>query len=388
MPIYIFARQTFNSTMKSKIILFALFSTLLFGCNNAGKNQNVCLIEVSIAGVEDEFVQLMAFEDGTIKTVDSLQAANGVFSFRRELAHPEMYRLKIGSMRPIELFIENGKMKVEGHIDSLDEVRVSGSASHELFMQFRNGFRAFDDKMSELYPQYLMAENEGDTVRKDSLEALFESFYQEQQAYMLNFIKENNQSVVSAYLAYRMLYNSELPELTEIFEAYSAEVQSSMYGVLLAQRMETLAQVAIGQPAPLFEQNDPNGNPIALESFRGQYLLIDFWASWCGPCRHENPNVVALYNDFHNKGFEILGVSLDKDREPWLEAIEIDGLTWPQVGDLGGWENAAAQLYGVRAIPHTVLLNREGEIVAKNLRGEELRTKLEEIFAEEASAQL
>lgn len=374
--------------MKSKIILLALLSTFLFACNNAEKDENACNIDVNIVGVENERVELLAFVDGNIQTVDSLQVDSGVFSFRRELTHPEMYRLKIGSMRPIELFVENGKMTVEGHIDSLDAVKVSGSAPHDLFLQFRNGFRAYDDEMSLLYPQYLMAENEGDTVRRDSLETLFESLYEEQQAFMMTFIKENTQSVVSAYLAYRMLYNTELPELRELYESYAPEVKSSMYGDLLAKRIETLGLVEIGQPAPLFEQNDSNGMPISLESFKGQYLLIDFWASWCGPCRQENPNVVALYNDFHDKGFEIFGVSLDKDREPWLEAIEVDGLTWPQVSDLGGWENAVAQLYGVRAIPHTVLLNREGVIIAKNLSSEELRTKLEEIFAEEASAKL
>lgn len=374
--------------MKSKIILLALLSSFLFACNNPAKDENACNIDINIVGVENELVELLAFVDGSIQTVDSLQVDSGVFSFRRELKHPEMYRLKIGSMKPIELFVENGKMTVEGHIDSLDAVKVSGSASHDLFLQFRTGFRAFDDEMSLLYPQYLMAENEGDTVRRDSLEALFESLYEEQQAYMMTFIKGNTQSVVSAYLAYRMLYNTELPELRELYESYAPEVKSSVYGDLLAKRIETLGLVEIGQPAPLFEQNDSNGMPISLESFKGQYLLIDFWASWCGPCRQENPNVVALYNDFHDKGFEILGVSLDKDREPWLEAILIDGLTWPQVSDLGGWENAAAQLYGVRAIPHTVLLNREGVIVAKNLRGDELRTKLDELLAEEASAKL
>ena len=109
--------------------------------------------------------------------------------------------------------------------------------------------------------------------------------------------------------------------------------------------------------------------------------MIDFWASWCGPCRQENPKVVALYNDYHEQGFEILGVSFDTDRAKWLDAIAADGLTWPQVSDLEGWQNAAGQVYGVRSIPHTVLLDPEGVIIAKNLRGEELREKLEEVMA-------
>ncbi len=136
----------------------------------------------------------------------------------------------------------------------------------------------------------------------------------------------------------------------------------------------------IGGLAPDFTQKTPSGKDLSLSDLRGKVLLVDFWASWCGPCRRENPNVVKLYNQYKDKGFEILGVSLDRDYDSWVRAIEADQLTWPQVSDLQYWNNAVAQTYGVRAIPHTILLDAEGRIIARNLRGEALAQKLQDIF--------
>lgn len=148
----------------------------------------------------------------------------------------------------------------------------------------------------------------------------------------------------------------------------------------LKDRMGVQGKMMPGAEAPDFVQDDPDGKPVALSSLRGKVLLVDFWASWCGPCRRENPAVVKLYEKYHEKGFDILGVSLDQDRQRWLDAIEKDRLTWTQVSDLQGWRNAAAQLYQVSSIPHTVLLDAEGRIIGSKLRGAALERKLEEIF--------
>jgi peroxiredoxin len=136
----------------------------------------------------------------------------------------------------------------------------------------------------------------------------------------------------------------------------------------------------VGGEAPDFAQNDPDGNPIQLSDLRGKVVLLDFWASWCGPCRRENPNVVKLYEAYKDKGFEILGISLDKDKGRWLQAIEKDGLKWLHVSDLKGWKNEVGQLYGVSSIPHTVLLDAEGRIIAQKLRGPALEQKVAEIL--------
>ncbi len=142
------------------------------------------------------------------------------------------------------------------------------------------------------------------------------------------------------------------------------------------------ASMMPGAEAPDFTMNTPDGQPLSLKDLRGKVLLIDFWASWCGPCRRENPNVVKAYHKYHDKGFDVLGVSLDRDKKRWLDAIKKDGLIWHHVSDLKGWSNEAAKLYGVRSIPHTVLLDKNGKIIARNLRGQALEQKLAEIFGE------
>ena len=145
-------------------------------------------------------------------------------------------------------------------------------------------------------------------------------------------------------------------------------------------RVEILRSVQIGQPAPDFTQNDTAGNPLTLSSLKGKYLLVDFWASWCSPCRTENPNVVEAWKKYHKKGFDILGVSLDRNRDKWIEAIDKDDLTWNHVSDLQYWSNAAAKLYGVNLIPANVLLDPEGIIIGRNLKGEDLQLELEGIL--------
>jgi peroxiredoxin len=157
-------------------------------------------------------------------------------------------------------------------------------------------------------------------------------------------------------------------------------LDSSVYTVDLKGKVEILKNVQVGKNAPDFTLNDTTGNPVSMSSLKGKYLLIDFWAAWCGPCRRENPNNVKLYKEFNKKGFEILGVSLDTDRNDWVEAIKSDKLAWTQVSDLKGWKSSAGKLYGVNSIPHTILVDKEGVIIARNLRGKELDAKLRELF--------
>ena len=148
----------------------------------------------------------------------------------------------------------------------------------------------------------------------------------------------------------------------------------------LQNRVSILKSVEVGQVAPDFTMNDSTGKPVMLSSLKGKVLLVDFWASWCMPCREENPNLVALYGKYHPKGFDIFGVSFDSKRDRWLKAIADDSLTWTHVSDLSGWDNAAGKLYGIRSIPSNVLLDTTGVIIAKNLRGDDLKVKLEELF--------
>lgn len=373
--------------MKKVSMLAIAIATLFFACDSS-KNENSSSFNLTaeFIGVEDStLIYLQFVKDGELEAIDSAYLKESKVNFSETLEAPEMAYLRIGNTRKmVNLFAENGSVSVVTNIDSLDKAEVSGSKSHDDMMAFSTYMEPVENKLVELNEEYRAAAANSDTEKINELRERYEVIREEQIAMIKKFVTDHNESFIAPFIVRRYLsYEMEYMELGELLTTLSPAVHSSKDYQALNERVETLKNVEVGMPAVDFALNDPSGNPIAISAFKGKILLIDFWASWCAPCRRENPNVVKLYNDYKDKGFEIIGVSFDDDHAKWIDAIQQDQLTWPHVSDLKGWQSAAGKLYAISSIPATVLLDREGNIIAKNLRGEELRKKVEEICVEE-----
>ncbi|MEI7981896.1 MAG: TlpA disulfide reductase family protein, partial [Bacteroidota bacterium] len=264
--------------------------------------------------------------------------------------------------------------------DSADRSKITGSATQDIYKLFVTMTDDINKKMEVVYKDWKKAKETNDTVTMKRTDSISSSLDKEMKQKLLEFAKSNGKSVVAPYIIMRNSWQFELADLETIVGTFDTSLNASSYTQSVKKRIEILKSVAIGQTAPDFTQNDTAGNPVTLSLLKGKILLVDFWASWCGPCRAENPNVVKAYNAYANKGFTVLGCSFDQNRDKWLKAVRDDKLSWTQVSDLKGWGNSAGKLYGINSIPANVLLDKDQKIIGRNLHGEELEKKLSEIL--------
>lgn len=331
--------------MKS-VYKLALLSLLLQGGLSFAQGK-ISPVHISgkTADAGSGYVYLQRFENKMFFTIDSAKIQDGSFSISTKIELPELYGLTLNkSQSPYFLFIDSENIRVNLNPESYySKSTAEGSPAQDLFTAYNR--------------------QDNETMKIDS------------------FITANPKSIVSAYVLYRnFAYRLSPDEIAHNLSLLDPTLQRSRYADALRELITVLRTVEPGKKAPDFTLNDPEGRPVKLSDHRGKYLLLDFWASWCGPCRRENPNVVKAWQKYKDKGFDVFGVSLDRKKENWIKAIKDDHLTWTHVSDLQFWNSAAAKLYGVRAIPSNLLLSPDGTIVAKNLREEELHKKLEELL--------
>jgi peroxiredoxin len=370
--------------MRKKILLPLLaLGALIGGCNKIGSKNEPGKEGYTIQGKLQHATGGNIFlselgEQQFVSRDTAVISANGTFEFKGKAADPGIYRISLTDKNMFLLVIDTPRIEVEADAQDLRKTAaVKASPETALLQTLMQQMEALQLQGANLEQRFRAAQAAG---QQDSLALLQEKFMAlpVRSGKQIKRIIRSNPNTFVATFATASLINPEedfafADSMTALFEKSRPE---SPYTKALISRLGALRNVSVGQAAPDISLPSPEGKQVALSSLRGKYVLVDFWASWCGPCRQENPNVVRMYHKYKDKGFEIYGVSLDESRDKWLKAIATDKLTWPHVSDLKGWNSSAALLYNIQAIPKTLLLDKEGKIIAKDLRGKALEDKL------------
>lgn len=353
--------------MKIKSILTATVATMMFAC--AEKAPQGYQITGDIVGITGK-VYLTVYEGKQPVRIDSTEAVNGAFTFNGNLALPMFAAIETPEATVKNFFVENSPISITGSMEDVRGINVIGSLTNDTYSNYQTRFDSIQK-----------------AVRNDSLAKadpqLMDAKMNDVAAQRLQFVKENPTSIAAAYILYRELsYTMDFEQLQAAVGGFDPSVNESVYIKLVGSMAEALQKTAVGQQYTDFSTPDKDGNMVALSSVvgPGKYVLLDFWASWCPPCRAEAPFLVEAYKQYAPKGFEIFAVSLDKTKEDWLKGISDMKLDWKHVSELQFWTNKGIDIYGVRSIPSSVLIGPDGVIIARNLRGEELKSKLAELI--------
>ena len=370
-------------------ILISLSVILLLSFCDGNKKNSSFQLKGTLSDSKAETLYLEKLGSSKQVIIDSvILDENGNFEFTNYTPKIGFYRIKTNDKNFAMLVLDSAdKVTITGSVKDLGNTfKVEGSSETTIFIEYNNLSKSRDIKLDSLNKEFqlLMETNKMDSKRMDSLSAIFEAPYNyiinQTNTLMVDKINKNT-NMYSSIMAIQALDPDKYSDLYKSLDAgLSKKFPNDKNVIMFHEVVERMLSTNVGQFAPEISLPSPDGKEIALSSLKGKLVLIDFWASWCGPCRKEMPNVIKIYSKFKNKGFEIYGVSLDQDKEKWMQAITKDGINWPQVSDLKYWDNVAARIYNVQGIPYTVLIDKDGKIIAKNLRGQELEKKIAEVL--------
>jgi len=362
-----------------RIINLLVIITIISGC----VSEPHYTIEGRIEGIDNETVLLMKRDGKNYILVDSLTTESGLFKMTGKTEFPEQHYLEvIGHNGVLNFFLENSDISIIAHIDSIPNAKVSGSDTNVEYDNYNKLLAQFYSKQVDLGIKYSAAEKEGNNTLMQELYNEYLKVEDEIKAFNKEFVVTHGSSYIVPPIIRSISVNMGADEIEELINALDDNIAETSIIKIIRIRIESLRNTTIGSIAPDFVSKDINGNPINFHDKIGsKLLLLDFWASWCSPCRRANPNIVKLYNEFHIKGFDVFGVSLDKTKNDWINAISVDKLPWTQVADLKYWDCDAVTKYGVVAVPTNFLIDENGVIIAKDLKGEELYEKVKIILA-------
>lgn len=363
--------------MKKILFPLAAIALSLAACNQVSQYT----INGTVEGEQEGNVYLVKYVRGIGDTLAQAPVKAGKFTIRGVAeSTTHAYLVVEGKRGGAPILIENAKFTATLNPEDNALSKVEGTENQKILNEYLAITNELRKQRSELYKAYTAAIEEKNEEKAGEIQAEFDKTDSIAAAKDAEMIKAYADSYVAPYIIAGKMHSTNVKELQEKYDALGENAKASEYGKKIADRIAKLETVAIGKVAPDFTQDTPEGKPLSLYDIKGKAKIIDFWASWCGPCRRANPEMVKLYKKFHPKGLEILGVSLDRNKADWEKAIADDHLTWNHVSDLQYWNNAAAQAYAVNSIPHVVVLDENNVIVARNLHGEELENKIAELL--------
>ena len=373
-----------------KIVLLTILSAIFISCGNFKDGEFT--IEGQVKGVDNGKLIVLHKQDDSLGMipVDTTRIKDGKFTFKGKTKEPLMHQIQIEGVN-IETFYvitETGEIDITIDKDSVQKTKVGGTYNNDEMQSFTEKRNEFQAKIKEFeyknQSKLAVAQNNNDEKTIKQLQADYAVLQNNMKDYVMKYIGDHPKSYISSLLIYSMFadFEPDTAKIQKYYDGLDQSLKDHSEGKKILKKLKETKKVDVGKRAPDFSAKSPDGKVISLKESLGKVTIIDFWASWCKPCRMENPNVVALYNELHSKGLNIVGVSLDKDLNKWKEAIAKDGITWTQVSNLKEWKEPIALLYNVNSIPKTFVVNKYGIVVAKDLTGKELKDKVTELLAQ------